>query len=269
VETAAVRNRSRLCVGLDPEPARFPARFADLEDAIFQFNQAIIDATADLVCAYKPQIAHYSAVAAEQDLTRTIEYIHETTEVPVILDAKRGDIGSTAEMYARELFDRYGADAATVNPYLGLDAMKPYLDRADRGVLILCSTSYPGGGDLQNLSLASGRTLYEEVAYQALQRWNYNNNVLLVVGATRPQELARIREIVGKMPLLLPGVGVQGADLREMVKSAGGGGMIVNASRAVIYAGDGEDFADRARATAVQIRDAINQHAGELGISLY
>lgn len=266
---ASKQNRSLLCVGLDPDLARFPDELVEKPDAIFQFNKAVVDATKELVCAYKPQIAHYAAEAAEAQLLATIEYIHAQTDVPVILDAKRGDIGSTALMYARELYDRYGADCATVNPYMGQDAMAPYLEREEKGVLVLCRTSNPGGGDLQNLTLEGGRTVYEEVAHQAVTRWNANDNVGLVVGATRPEELGRIREIVGEMPLLLPGVGAQGADLERMMASAGGGGMIVNASRGVIYASTGQDFADAARAEASRLRDEINRLGERLGLNLY
>ena len=181
--------------------------------------------------------------------------------IPVLLDAKRGDIGSTAEMYARELFERYGADAATVNPYLGGDSLKPYLDHADKGIFVLCRTSNPGGSDLQHLRLESGEMLYEYVARQASDTWNSNGNVGLVVGATRPEELRSIRAICGNMTLLLPGVGAQGADIKAMLDAGQGGGMLVSSSRAILYAddGEGEDFAARARAAALSTRDQINR----------
>jgi orotidine-5'-phosphate decarboxylase len=209
---------------------------------------------------YKPQIAHFAAASAEDELISTIEYI-QTKGIPVVLDAKRGDIGSTAEMYARELFERYGADAVTVNPYLGMDSLEPYLDYADRGVFILCRTSNPGGADLQHLVLENGDTLYQHVAKQATERWNYNGNVGLVVGATRPEELRDIRSICGEMTFLLPGVGTQGADVKEMVGAGQGGGMLVSSSRAILYADKGDDFAEHARNEAISTRDQVNKYS--------
>ena len=182
--------------------------------------------------------------------------------MPVLLDAKRGDVGSTAEMYAREVFERYSADATTVNPYLGKDSMDPYLDYIDRGVFILCRTSNPGGSDLQNLVLEGGQTLYEHVARQARDHWNANNNVGLVVGATRPEELLQVRKICGDMTFLLPGVGAQGADVKQMVEAGEGGGMLVSSSRAILYAWEGENFAEKARIVAQETRDEVNRHSG-------
>ncbi len=257
VKAVSRKNGSLLCVGLDPDPDKFPDSLRGHSDAIFQFNRAIVDATADLVCAYKPQIAFYAAAGAERQLQMSIDYIHETYQIPVILDAKRGDIGSTAAMYAREVFERYGADAATINPYLGLDSMQPFLDYREKGILILCRTSNPGGAELQNLKFSTGRTLFEEVARRACSEWNHNDNVLLVVGATQPTELARIRAIVGKMTLLLPGVGAQGADLGAMMTSARGGGVIVSSSRSILYAGSDDKFADSAREAAMALRDQL------------
>jgi len=258
VQAVSSKNDSLLCVGLDPDVEKFPDQLHGQNDAIFQFNRAIVDATADLVCAYKPQIAFFAAAEAEQQLQQTIDYIHKTYQIPVILDAKRGDIGSTAVMYAREVFERYQADAVTINPYLGLDSMQPFLDYGEKGIVILCRTSNPGGAELQNLKLEGGRTLYEEVAYRACNQWNGNHNVLLVVGATRPAELTRIRAIVGDMTLLLPGVGAQGADLSAMMASARGGGLIITSSRSILYAGSDLQFADHARDAAMQLRDQIN-----------
>ena len=206
--------RSKLCIGLDPDLARIPMRFKASSSPIFDFNKAIIDATHDLAACFKPQIAHYSSEGAEEELLATIEYIKKHN-VSVLLDAKRGDVGSTAEKYACELFKRYGADAITVNPYLGGDSMQPYLDYKNKGVFILCRTSNPGGSDLQNIILDGGETLYQRVARLAKERWNTNNNVGLVVGATRPNELRQVREICGEMPFLLPGVGAQGADVKK------------------------------------------------------
>ncbi len=257
-ELQQARN-TRLCVGLDPDLDRIPKPFHSSSTPIFDFNKAIIDATADLVACYKPQIAHYASVGAEEQLEQTIDYIHEQ-RLLVLLDAKRGDVGSTAEMYARELFERYKADAATVNPYLGLDSLEPYFDYAENGVFVLCRTSNPGGSDIQNLVLDSGETLFEHVAKLAAGPWNRNRNVGLVVGATRPEELRRIREICGDMTFLLPGVGAQGADIKEMVFAGQGGGMLASSSRAVLYASDGEDFADAARQVAMQTRDEVNQY---------
>ncbi|MBS0379138.1 MAG: orotidine-5'-phosphate decarboxylase [Proteobacteria bacterium] len=254
---------SLVCVGLDPEIERFPKHVAAEPSPIFQFNKAIIDATHDLVCAYKPQFAHYAAYEAEDQLERTIEYVHRHyPQVPVILDAKRGDIGSTAERYAIEAFERYGAEAVTVNPYLGTDALEPFLRHADRGVIVLCRTSNPGGRDLQELDVG-GRRLYQVVAQLAAQRWNSRGNCLLVVGATYPEELAAVRAVVGEMPLLVPGVGAQGGDVEKVVKSgqtAAGTGLIVSSSRAILYASAGEDFAQAARAATLALRAEINRH---------
>jgi len=255
------RSDSLACVGLDPEIERFPRRIAAEPSPIFQFNRAIIDATADLVCAYKPQFAHYAACEAEDQLERTIEYIHQTHPgVPVILDAKRGDVGHTAERYAIEAFERYGADAVTVNPYLGGDALEPFLRHADKGVAILCRTSNPGARDLQDLVIGA-RKLYQVVAELAAQRWNTRGNCLLVVGATYPGDLAEVRALVGAMPLLVPGVGAQRGDVAQVVhngQSAQGTGLIISSSRGILYASSGEDFAGAARAATQQLRAEIN-----------
>ena len=255
------KNDSLVCVGLDPEIERFPAHMRAEASPIFQFNRAIIDATADLVCAYKPQFAHYAAYEAEDQLERTIEYIHRAHPgVPVILDAKRGDIGNTAERYASEAFERYGADAVTVNPYLGGDSLEPFLRHAERGVLVLCRTSNPGAGDLQDL-LVGGRPLYQEVAELAARRWNSRGNCLLVVGATYPRELAAVRALVGDMPLLVPGVGAQGGDVEQVVANGctrSGSGLIISSSRAILYASAGEDFAAAARSATARLRGEIN-----------
>jgi orotidine-5'-phosphate decarboxylase len=252
---------SLACVGLDPQIERLPAHIAARASPIFQFNKAIIDATADLVCAYKPQFAHYAACEAEDQLERTIEYVHRAyPEIPVILDAKRGDVGSTAERYAIEAFERYAADAVTVNPYLGGDSLEPFLRYEDRGVVVLCRTSNPGARDLQDLDVG-GRKLYAAVAELAATRWNSRGNCLLVVGATYPQELAEVRAITGDMPFLVPGVGAQGADVRAAVaagQSADGRGLIVSSSRAIIHASSGADFAAAARAATILLRDQIN-----------
>lgn len=236
-----------------------PDSIRSSERPVFEFNRCIVDSTYDLVSCYKPQIAHYAALGAEDQLKDSIDYIHGKG-VPVLLDAKRGDVGSTAERYAEEAFGRYGADAVTINPYLGLDAMEPFLDYKDKGIVILCRTSNPGGADIQNLAFKDGRLLYEHVAQQARDHWNYNNNVLLVVGATQPDELARIREITGDMTFLVPGVGTQAGDVEALMRAGEGGSMIISSSRAILYASEGDDFADAARKAAENTRDEINQY---------
>lgn len=259
-------NDSLLCVGLDPEPARFPAQLRDHPDALFEFCRGIVDATADLVCAFKPQIAHFARLGAEPVLERVIAHIHARHPgVPVILDAKRGDIGSTAQHYAAEAFDRYGADAVTVNPYLGRDSVQPFLDRADRGVIILCRTSNPGAAELQDLEV-DGQPLYLHLAQRIAQQWNGNGNCALVVGATWPQQLAQVRAATGDMPLLVPGVGAQGGDAQAVVRSgmdSRGTGLLVSSSRAILYAADDGDgdaqWREAARSAAGELRALINQ----------
>jgi orotidine-5'-phosphate decarboxylase len=258
------RNDSLVCVGLDPEIERLPASIAGEPSPIFQFNKAIIDATADLVCAYKPQFAHYAAYEAEDQLERTIDYIHRTYPgVPVILDSKRGDVGNTAERYALEAFERYHADAVTVNPYLGGDSLEPFLKHEDKGVIILCRTSNPGARDIQDLQVgaAGTRKVYHVVAELAAHKWNARGNCMLVVGATYPRELAEIREIVGDLPFLVPGVGAQGGDVAQAVQNGrtkSGTGLVISSSRAILYASSGVDFATAARAATSTLRDQIN-----------
>lgn len=261
--TAWAKHNSLLCVGLDPSPTKFPHKFKGSPDAIFQFCRDIVDATADAVCCFKPQIAYFASNRAEDQLERLIEYIHSRyPEIPVILDAKRGDIGSTAEQYAIEAFERYGADAVTVNPYLGRDSVEPYLAYPGKGVILLCRTSNPGGSDLQALSVGS-ETLYEHVAGLVSDEWNREGQCALVVGATYPNELKRVREIVGDLPLLVPGIGAQGGDVEATVRAgrtANGTGLMINSSRAILYAGNEDDFAERARQVAIETRDAINHY---------
>jgi orotidine-5'-phosphate decarboxylase len=258
-------NDSLLCVGLDPDLARFPSHLQRQPDAIVTFCKAIIDATADLACAFKPQIAYFAALGAEPQLERICHYLRERyPHIPLILDAKRGDIGATARQYAREAYDRYGADAVTVNPYMGFDSVEPYMEWAERGVIVLCRTSNPGGSDLQFLDVG-GKPLYQHVAALVAGKWNRNGQCALVVGATFPEELAQVRAIVGDMPLLVPGIGAQGGDIAATVsagKTAGGAGMMINSSRAVLYAAAeaGEDFAAAARRVALETRDAINRY---------
>ena len=257
------QNDSLLCVGLDPDPAKFPAHLKGRDDAILEFCSAIVDATADLVCSFKPQIAYFAARRAEDQLEALIAHIHtKHPGIPVILDAKRGDIGSTAEQYAIEAFARYGADAVTVNPYMGRDSLEPYLAFADKGVILLCRTSNPGGSDLQFLDVG-GEKLYERVARLAASEWNGSGQIGLVVGATFPAEIARVRELTGDMPLLVPGIGAQGGDIAatgEAGRTANATGLMINSSRAILYAGKDEDFAATARKVAAETRAAINLH---------
>ena len=261
LEESWSRSDSLVCVGLDPELERFPGAVTSHPSPIFQFNRAIIDATADLVCAYKPQFAHYAAYEAEDQLERTIEYIHRSYPgVPVILDAKRGDVGNTAERYAIEAFERYGADAVTVNPYLGGDALEPFLKHEDKGVIILCRTSNPGARDVQDLEVGN-RKLYHRIAELAAKRWNSRGNCLLVVGATYPTELAEVRAIAGRMPFLVPGIGAQGGDVDQAVRSGqttDGTGLIISSSRSILYASAEEDFASAARRATATLREQIN-----------
>ena len=267
LSAAWATNDSLLCVGLDPDIARLPPELQGKPDAVYQFCKAIVDSTADLACAFKPQIAYFAALRAEDQLEALCGYVRATyPHIPLILDAKRGDIGATAEQYAREAFERYDADAVTVNPYMGFDSVAPYLERADRGTIVLCRTSNPGGSDLQFLD-AGGAPLYLHVARLVAEKWNTNGQCALVVGATFPQELARVRAIVGTMPLLVPGIGAQGGDVEATVaagQTADGSGMIINSSRAILYApadaDTGENFAQAARRVALQTRDAINRH---------
>jgi orotidine-5'-phosphate decarboxylase len=258
---------SQLCVGFDPDPTRFPAHLQRESDGVLQFCKAIADATADAVCAFKPQIAYFAAMRAEDQLEALCAYLRQRyPHIPVVLDAKRGDIGATAEQYAREAFERYGADAVTVNPYMGFDSVQPYLEWKDRGVVVLCRTSNAGGSDLQFLEV-NGRPLYQHVADLVANKWNTNGQCALVVGATFPNELAQVRKIVGDMPLLIPGIGAQGGDIQATVeagRTAKGTGMMINSSRAILYAkpNGGEDFAQAARRAAIETRDAINRYRG-------
>jgi orotidine-5'-phosphate decarboxylase len=258
-------SHSRLCVGLDPEPARLPDAWKGDASRIYDFCAAIVDATKDLVCAFKPQIAYFAAHRAEEQLERLIAHIHEVAPgVPVILDAKRGDIGSTAEQYAREAFERYRADAVTLSPFMGFDSVEPYLAYEGKGAILLCRTSNPGGDDLQAQALAGGERLYERIARLAQTAWNRNGQLGLVVGATYPAEIQRVRELAPTLPLLIPGVGAQGGDAAATVKagwrSEGGrttAPIVVNSSRAILYASAGDDFATAARQAALATRAAL------------
>ena len=261
--TAWQTTQSLLCVGLDPDPAKFPAHLKGRSEAIFEFCKTIVDATADLACSFKPQIAYFAAHRAEDQLEALITHIHEKHPgIPVILDAKRGDIGATAEQYAIEAFERFRADAVTVNPYMGRDSVEPYLAYPDKGVILLCRTSNAGGSDLQFLDVG-GEKLYERVARLAAEQWNTTGQIGLVVGATFPAEIARVREIVGDMPLLVPGIGAQGGDIEATVnagKTAKTTGLMINSSRAILYAGKDENYADAARRVAQETRDSINRY---------
>ncbi len=273
LSAAERQNASMLCVGLDPEPTKFPDRIKGDANKIYDFCAAIVDATADVVNSFKPQIAYFAAHRAEGQLERLMEHMRRVApHVPIILDAKRGDIGSTAEQYAVEAFERYGADAVTLSPFMGWDSVAPYLKYHGKGAFLLCRTSNPGGDDLQNQRLASveGQPLmYEHIAKLAQGPWNLNGQLGLVVGATYPKEIERVRALAPTVPLLIPGVGAQGGDAVATVKAglrvSGGettGPIIVNSSRAILYASQGDDFADAARRVALQTRDTLQAARG-------
>ena len=262
IEAAWASQGSMLCLGLDPDPQRFPPSIGKGPKAILNFCKEIADSCADLVCAFKPQFAYFASQRAEDQLEELIAHLKTAyPQIPVILDAKRGDIGSTAEHYALEAFERYGADAVTVNPYMGKDSIEPYLQHPGKGVIILCRTSNPGGSDIQNLPINSNQAVFEHVARLA-KEWDRAGQIALVVGATFPQEIAQVRAIVGDMPLLIPGIGAQGGDIEATVTAGQitnrpGTGMMINSSRAILYASAREDFADAARNVAMATRDAI------------
>ena len=258
---ATHRHESLLCVGLDPEPSRFPGGWQGEAGRIFDFCAGIVDATKDLVCAFKPQIAYFHAHRAEDQLERLMAHIRRVAPgVPVILDAKRGDIGATAEQYAREAFVRYQADAVTLSPFMGFDSIEPYLRYDGRGAILLCRTSNPGGDDLQAQTLASGEKLFEHIARLAAGPWNRHGQIGLVVGATYPAEIARVRELAPTLPLLIPGVGAQGGDAEATVRAGWrpDGPVIVNSSRAVLYASAGDDWAAAARRVAQATRQQLH-----------
>jgi len=264
---------SMLCVGLDPEPERFPGAWRGDAARIFDFCAAIVDATHAQACAFKPQIAYFAAHRAEDQLERLIAHIHRVAPgVPVILDAKRGDIGSTAAQYAREAFERYQADAVTLSPFMGFDSIEPFMAWDGKGLILLCRTSNPGGSDLQAQRLDDGSLLYEHIARLAAGPWNRNGQLGLVVGATFTAEIERVRALAPTLPLLIPGVGAQGGDAQAAVRAGwrgsrradglhSSGPVVVNASRAVLYASAGPDFAAAARAVAQATREALNRSA--------
>ena len=247
-------NNTLVCVGLDGDINKIPEKYKTSQYPLFDFNKDIIDATAEFVCCYKPQIAYYNGVGKEKDLEMTIDYIHTNHPgIPVILDAKRGDIGSTAEMYVKEAFTRYKADSVTVNPYMGGDTLQPFLNEKDKATILLCRTSNPGAIDLQDLEI-NGKPLYMHVAEKATKEWNKNSNILLVVGATYPGELKEIRSVIGDIPFLTPGIGAQGGDVKKAVEAGttpDGTGMIINSSRGIIYA-------ENPGTAAKKLRDEIN-----------
>lgn len=260
---------SLVCVGLDPEPSKFPPALRGDPDAIFAFGRDIADATAEFACAFKPQIAYFAAHdGGEEALKRLIAHIHDAHPgVPVVLDAKRGDIGSTATQYAVEAFDRFGADAVTLNPYMGRDSAQPFLERRERGCVFLCHTSNPGARDFQELAVDGGdadrEPLYRRIARTIAAEWNAAGNCALVVGATFPGELRDIRALVGDMPLLIPGIGAQGGDVEAVVRNgaaADGNGLMINSSRGILYASRGDDYAQAAAAAARGLRDEINRY---------
>ncbi|MDB5780077.1 MAG: orotidine 5-phosphate decarboxylase [Polaromonas sp.] len=257
------QNQSMLCVGLDPDPARFPGQFKGDASRIYDFCAAIVDATADLAIAFKPQIAYFAAHRAEDQLERLMAHMRRSApQVPVILDAKRGDIGSTAGQYAVEAFERYGADAVTLSPFMGFDSVAPYLQYAGKGAFLLCRTSNPGGDDLQSQRLASVEgqpLLYEHIARLAQGPWNLNGQLGLVVGATYPAEIEKVRAVAPSLPLLIPGVGAQGGDAVATVRAGWrpDAPIIVNSSRAILYASSGDDFAQAARREALRTRDLL------------
>ena len=273
LQTAERQNGSLLCVGLDPEPAKFPAAYRGDASKIYDFCAAMVEATADLVIAFKPQIAYFAAHRAEDQLERLIAHMRSTApHVPIILDAKRGDIGSTAEQYAKEAFERYGADAVTLSPFMGWDSVQPYLKYHGKGAFLLCRTSNPGGDDFQNqrlLNLPGQPTLFEHIAALAQGPWNQNGQLGLVVGATYPSEIERVRAVAPTLPLLIPGVGAQGGDAAATVKAGWRhaqdaiatttGPVIVNSSRAILYASSGADFAQAARSEALRTRTVLEQ----------
>lgn len=265
IRSAMTKNNSLVCVGLDVDLDKIPSHIASMPSPLFEFNKAIIDATVDLVCSYKPNSAFYEALgeAGMKQLKQTAEYLHEKyPEIPIILDAKRADIGNTNNGYVHLAFDYLGMDAVTLHPYLGKEALEPFLSRTDKGSIILCRTSNPGAGEFQDL-LVDGQPLYEHVAQSVSSSWNENDNCLLVVGATYPDEMKHIRSIVGDMLFLVPGVGAQGGDVQAVMNAGIDSqkqGVIISSSRGIIYASNGEDFAQAARRETEKLQNEINKY---------
>lgn len=262
--TACEKNNSLICVGLDPDINKIPEDFRSQQNSLYLFNKEIIDSTHDLVCAYKPQVAYYSAIGAERDLEMTIDYIHSKyPDIPVVLDAKRGDIGSTAEMYAKEVFVRYKCDAVTVNPYMGTDTVLPFTKNKDKGIIILCKTSNPGSNDFQNIK-SEGEFLYMKIVNKALSEWNENENILFVIGATFPYEMQAVRAIAPDIHFLVPGIGAQGGSIKDVVingQTANGTGLIISSSRSVLYASNNINNLQKSARHEVEIlRNEVNKY---------
>jgi|SRR5579859_5856362 len=263
--TIIQKNNSLVCVGLDSDFEKLPEHIKTVENPQFTFNKKIIDATNDVVCAYKPNSAFYEALGDRgiTQLKMTCDYIKKTyPEIFLILDAKRADIGNTNQGYLEYAFNYLEADAITLHPYLGSEALKPFLDRTDKGSIILCRTSNPGAGEFQDL-LIYDEPLYKYVCKKVVNEWNKNNNCMLVVGATYPKEIAELRKLAGEMTFLVPGIGAQGGDIEQTVKggiNSQKAGMIINSSRGIIFASTGEDFAEKAREETVKLREEINKY---------
>lgn len=261
LDAAVDKNNSLLCVGLDPDASKIPVS----QKSYFDFNKAIIDATAGTVCAFKPNLAFYEEKGAEgiKQLEQTCQYIRERyPDIPIILDFKNGDIGNTNNYYAGFAFRHLQVDAITIQPYEGQKALQPFLDCKEKGIIVLCKMSDEGSGEFQDLEV-NGRKLFLEVADRVATKWNANGNCLLVVGATYPDDLAQVRQLAGDMTILVPGIGAQGGDIEAALKAglnSDGKGLIINSSRAILYASDGEDFAEAAGAAATKMRDEINQY---------
>lgn len=259
------KNNSLVCVGLDSEIKKIPAHLQNGLTPQFTFNKAVIDATHDLVCAYKPNSAFYEARGAKgiEELKMTCDYLKTNyPEILIILDAKRADIGNTNEGYANFCFDYLGVDAVTLHPYLGKEAIMPFLKHTDKGAIILCRTSNPGAGEFQDLKI-SDKELYKIVAEKVTNEWNTDGNCMLVVGATYPEELAKVRKIAGEMTFLVPGIGAQGGDVEKTVKAglnSQKAGVIINSSRGIIFASSGEDFAQKAREETIKLKEEINKY---------
>ncbi|KKS98498.1 MAG: orotidine 5'-phosphate decarboxylase, orotidine-5'-phosphate decarboxylase [Candidatus Gottesmanbacteria bacterium GW2011_GWA2_43_14] len=268
LKAVSLKNNSLVCIGLDSETGKLPGFIQKGEHPKSTFNKAIIEATHNLVCAYKPNTAFYEALgsAGIEALKMTCDYLKEKyPEIPVIIDAKRADIGNTNSGYVKFIFDYLGADAVTLHPYLGKDALSPFLERADKGIFILCRTSNPGAGEFQDLAV-NGKKLFQIVAENVVNNWNEKENCGLVVGATYPAELEIVRHIAGEMPILIPGIGAQGGEIEKTVKAGvdnQGLNAIINSSRNIIFASAGSNFADKACQETLKLRDAINQFRKE------
>ncbi|MBW0454262.1 MAG: orotidine-5'-phosphate decarboxylase [Candidatus Kinetoplastibacterium crithidii] len=263
IEKSWEESNSLLQIGLDPNPKNFPYELKNKKNSILKFCIEIVEATAQYTCSFKPQIAYFSALRAEEQLEELCSYIKDKYPLlPIILDAKRGDIGTTAEQYAIEAFERYKADAVTINPFLGLDSILPYMEWKDRGIIILCKTSNPSGSDLQFLELKNGMMLYEYIAEIVSKKWNTNNQFGLVVGATYPRELSIVRKIVGeRMPILIPGIGFQGGDIQNTVLSGvnkTNRGIMINSSRSILYSSKDDNWRKAASESAKSLKNLIN-----------